>query len=128
MWTYEQSTGIVRDENGTIQGIGWAGNGPGLNNPDFESVRNVGPLPKGFYTIGTPYDHTPENGYPRNLGPYVMNLTPDDSNEMYGRGDFRIHGAAITNPDMSSDGCIVQARPARERIWNGNLDHRLQVI
>lgn len=128
MYTFKISTGEFSDANGNVlTNQAWAGNSDGRNNPDMTNVKNVGPLPVGKYTIGAAYDHTPANGYSKNLGPVVMNLNPDPSNEMFDRGDFRIHGASISNPAMSSDGCIILPRTIRELIASG-LDKDLEVV
>jgi hypothetical protein len=87
-----------------------------MNNPDKQNVPNVGPLPRGLYIIGRAYAHP-------HLGPVVMNLTPDAANEMFGRSDFRIHGAAYVHPELSSHGCIIQPKDVRIRIDMG--DERL---
>ena len=120
MWTYQQSTGKLQSPTGVITTFGWAGQREGKNNPVMQNVPKVGPLPQGLYTIGDP--HTSPN-----TGPYTMNLTPDPSNDMFGRDDFRIHGAAEEHPELSSEGCIVQPREIRENIWNSG-DSTIEVI
>jgi Protein of unknown function (DUF2778) len=119
MQTYIRKTGQWLDTRGNILGVGWAGQGIGKNNPDMDGVHNIGPLPAGLYTITAPYDNP-------KTGPYTMNLEPDPSNNMKGRADFRIHGAAFTNPELSSEGCIIQVRGVRQAIWDSD-DHQLQV-
>lgn len=106
--TYEQVTGKFFDGDKVI-GIGWAGHLQGRNNPDMQNVKGVGPLPKGKYIINDPEDGT-------HLGPIAFPLTPDPANEMFGRSGFFIHGADIQHPALSSDGCIIQGRVAREYI------------
>jgi hypothetical protein len=108
MLTFYQSSGECY-LFGRLLAKGWAGQGEGYNNPDMQGISNIGPLPRGFYTIGPSYHH-PE------LGPVVMNLTPDPANEMFGRSLFRIHGASAAHPELSSKGCIVLPREARDRI------------
>lgn len=122
MYTFKISTGEMFDGSGQRLGIGWAGQPPYKNDPNHVDKKNVGPLPPGFYTIGPVYRH------PR-LGPVVMNLEPDPDNQMFNRGDFRIHGASMSDPDHSSEGCIIQVRPVREKIAaNLSNDDRLQVV
>lgn len=118
MYTYRQSTGELF-QDGKLAGKGWAGQPPHKNDPDGQNVSKVGPLPRGKYKIGPAYHHP-------KLGPVTMNLTPDPSNEMFGRGDFRIHGFKaddLATPqneqDYSSEGCIIQIRPVRESIATG---------
>lgn len=120
MFTFQQSKGLIWSADGKIRSIGWAGQRDGKNNPIMQDVSKTGPLPCGTYTIGEPHDspHT---------GKYTMDLTPDPTNNMFGRADFRIHGAAFENPELSSEGCIIQPRPVREAIWASG-DRRLQVI
>lgn len=112
LWRYEIHTGritLADDQGAVFAASGWAGQGPGKNNPAMCSVHNVGPLPPGNYTIGDPFDDA-------HTGKYSMNLTPDPANNMMGRSGFRIHGANANDPDHSSEGCIIQMRPVRERI------------
>ena len=97
MWYYSQSTGQLHHDLDFI-GVGYSGLKPdGYNNPEKESVPNVGPIPKGVYFIGGAWDH------PR-LGPCVMNLrmTKGDS---FGRLGFFIHGNDKAN--NASHGCII---------------------
>ena len=118
MWNFEQASGNLSQDS-TFVATGWAGHSEGKNNPAMQNVPDVGPLPVGTYSIGEPHDspHT---------GPYTMDLTPDPDNTMFGRSEFRIHGAAFVNPDMSSDGCIIMPRVVREKIWSSN-DRSLEV-
>jgi hypothetical protein len=103
---YEQITGKLFDGSKLV-GVGWAGHLQGRNDPSMESIKNVGPLPRGLYTIEDPVDNT-------HLGPMAFPLTPDPKNEMFGRNDFYIHGASVEHPALSSDGCIIQGLVARE--------------
>jgi hypothetical protein len=116
---YSQTTGIFSSDSGNILGKGYAGNGKGKNNPAMENVRNIGPLPKGKYTIGKPYNspHT---------GPFTLPLTPDPKNKMFGRSEFKIHGDNISNPGYASNGCIILSRSIREEI-NSLIDKILFV-
>lgn len=118
-WTYKQSTGEILDASSVVVGHGWSGQREGKNNPHFQDVHNIGPIPCGTYTIGEPYDspHT---------GPYTMDLNPNPSNEMFGRSSFRIHGAAFLHPELSSEGCVIQIKPVRVAIWSSK-DHTLEV-
>lgn len=120
MFTYQQSTGKISAGDGSLLGTGWAGQEAGKNNPAMQNAANIGPLPRGRYTIGPAYHH-PE------LGAVTMNLTPDTTNEMFGRADFRIHGASFTDPEHSSEGCIIQTRPVREMI-DASSDRDLSVV
>lgn len=118
MITFHQRSGKTYRDTELIA-TGWAGQLEGINNPDLQHVANIGPLPRGFYTIGPAYDHP-------HLGPLTMNLTPDPGNEMYGRDNFRIHGASAHHPEISSKGCIIEPRYARQHIIDIG-DRRLEV-
>lgn len=124
-WIYRQSTGElglgiyeITYTWESFLGTGYAGTGAGRNNPDRDHVKNEGPLPRGWYTIGEPRD-TPAHG------PFVMRLIPDAANEMHGRAGFLCHG---DNPQHDASlGCIVLARTLREALWKSGT-RRLQVI
>jgi hypothetical protein len=126
MWVYKQSTGDYTYDGAELLSTGhelfsgYAGCGDGLNNPDMQQVPDVGPLPEGFYSIGPAYNHPA-------LGPVTMNLSPDAANEMFGRGDFRIHGRKFPGDMGASHGCIVLDHAPRVSIA-GSGDRRLQVI
>ena len=53
---YSQFTGqltcVDAAGNVIVDCQGYAGNGPGLNNPDLEHASDMGPLPRGDYTLG----------------------------------------------------------------------------
>ena len=107
-WTYTQSTGEILRPDGTSLAIGYAGHGPGRNNPALQNIVNVGPIPQGWYTIQKPAYNTDEHG------PFVMRLDPDEGNEMHGRAGFLIHGDNARHE--ASHGCIILPRWARQEI------------
>ena len=102
----------MRGASGDLLGTGYAGHGAGANNPALQSIPDTGPLPQGIYTINPPVDTVTH-------GPYVMWLTPDPGNQMFGRSGFGIHADEIANPGkrLASTGCIVMSNPARVAIW-----------
>ena len=118
-WRWVQSIGQI-SRGGISEGYGYAGAGDGKNNPQMEDVRNVGPIPRGMYTIEAPVNTETH-------GPFVLRLTPDEDNEMYGRSAFLIHGDSISKPGTASRGCIILARSIREEIWDSG-DRRLEVV
>jgi hypothetical protein len=93
-------------------GTGWAGHDTdavtGQNNPEAITIEGIGPLPPGVYTIGDPID-SPK------LGPIAFPLTPDPTNQMFGRSEFYLHAPEVKPkvPDVSSDGCIIQIHDVR---------------
>jgi len=86
----------------------------------MQDVRNVGPLPRGFYTIGA-WSMDPRPGELAKLGPVTAELDPDPGNETFGRSGFFIHG-----PEFS-EGCIVLPHGVRVQLATSS-DRRLQVI
>mgnify|MGYP001594520017 FL=1 len=119
MWVYEQSSGSFFSD-GKLIGSGYSGTGEGKNNPKGQKLKAVGPIPCGYYTIGTPYDT-------KTHGPLVIPLLPDAANEMFGRSAFLIHGDSIKAPGTASHGYIIQGRKVRESVITSN-DKRLKVV
>lgn len=119
MWVYSQSTGKL-SKDGVFMTIGYSGHAEGKNNPNMQSVPNVGPIPVGLYYIEAPIDTDTH-------GPFVLRLTPDPKNEMFDRSGFLVHGDSIKDPGSASHGCIIMPRYARERMWDLN-DHVLRVV
>jgi len=117
-WLYEQVSGRMVSQDGEIIASGYSGAGNGRNNPTEENIQEVGPIPEGFYDMLEPIDSG-------KLGPYAIPLIPDAENNMLGRSNFYIHGDNATH--TASEGCIILARFARERLWQSG-DHRLQVV
>jgi hypothetical protein len=119
MWTYAQTGTLFH--NGRV-GSGYSGNEIGLNNPLLQDVANVGPIPRGRWTIGEAVDH------PR-LGPVAMPLTPNIKTETFGRDGFWIHGDSVefAGLEEASHGCIILSRSIREAI-NSDLDKDLNVV
>lgn len=119
MWTYIQISGRLYHEEELI-GVGYSGGGEGKNNPDLQDVKDVGPIPRGKYSIGTPVDTVMH-------GPYAMALTPDPANDMAGREGFLIHGDSVSAPGTASEGCVIMSRDVREEVWT-SMDHDLEVL
>ena len=120
MWTWKQ-TGQLIAPDGTVvpANPAYSGFQDGKNNPQFQDVPNVGPIPRGTYTILFPRATVQH-------GPYVLPLVPAPSNEMHGRSGFLIHGDSIKAPGTASHGCIILPRNVREAIW-GSGDKELTV-
>lgn len=113
-WTYKQSTGTFIFEETQILGGCYSGKGEGKNNPAMQNVKYVGPLPCGKYTMGQPF-------VSRVHGPFAIPLTPDPSNEMFGRSEFLIHGDSLEHPGEASEGCIVALPRVRQILWNSGV-------
>lgn len=122
MWTYHQSTGELLWQGEHVD-FGYSGAGEGKNNPSMQEVHNVGPIPQGGYTIGKP-EYVEISG-PH--GPFVLPLTPDPTNQMFGRSGFLIHGDNIHAPGTASEGCMIFQSLTRHKIWDSK-DYRVQVV
>ena len=124
MWTWDQSAGVL-SRAGKIVSRGYSGAGRGKNNPAMQAAVGVGPVPRGRWMIGAPYNSA-------NVGPYALRLeaqdgTIDDRHAGTGRGAFRIHGDSIRSPGTASHGCIILPRLIRELIWKSG-DRELEVV
>lgn len=124
MWTFKQRRGELDNPAGEFVEFGYAGGDKGLhpearNNPAYQFVKNLGPLPQGMYTMGDPVEGSP-------LGPLAIPLTPDASNRMEGRGGFYCHGDHIGAPGTASDGCMIFSHATR-LLLSTSSDKRLQV-
>lgn len=121
MWIYAQDSGLIVAKDNTAIVTGYAGRERGKNAPAQQTIRGLGPLPRGRYALTELIETTATHG------PYVIKLTPHPRNEMFGRGGFLIHGDSVTAPGTASKGCIILARAVRERIWTSD-DHQLLVV
>jgi hypothetical protein len=110
MWRYSQASGDVTDPSGKPVGIGYSGRGAGLNNPLMQATPDVGPIPRGAWTIGTFFDD------PGGKGPIVAHLKPWCSTETYGRSGFMVHGNNAALNHTASEGCIILPRVVRELV------------
>ena len=106
-WTYLQHSGELADPDGAVIGTGYSGFGSDKNRPEDQAVAGCGPIPQGEYTISVAQNSV-------HLGPTVMALIPEPSNEMFGRGGFFIHGDSIQHPGQASHGCVIQPRGVRQ--------------
>lgn len=120
MWVYEQISGRISREGQVLATGCYSGAAEGKNNPEFQQVVMVGPIPEGLYSMGMPVDTARH-------GPYAIPLQPNPENEMYGRSEFLIHGDSADHPGDASQGCIIAPRFARERMWQSG-DTLLHVV
>jgi hypothetical protein len=121
MWTYFQRTGALLDQYQNRVCVGYAGKGEGKNNPEFQHVKNVGPLPAGVYLMT---DIIKEGA---KTGPMTIILKPHPENKMYRRSGFLIHGDSMAKPGEASEGCIIIPRVERLRLWE-SPDHLIWVV
>ena len=119
-WTYAQRSGELH-QDGQHVATAYSGAGEGKNNPALQDVPNLGPIPRGNWTIvGPPVDT-------RDHGPCVLRLEPAAETETHGRRGFLIHGDSRTHPGTASQGCIILPRAIREQVWQSG-DRELEVI
>ncbi|MDR3720109.1 MAG: DUF2778 domain-containing protein [Candidatus Acidoferrales bacterium] len=119
-WTYAQKTGELQ-QDGKHVANGYSGAGVGKNNPAMQQVPNVGPIPRGDWTIAGPPVNTHDHG------PYVLALKPAPTTETFGRSGFLVHGDSIESLGCASHGCVIMPRPVREQVWNSG-DRDLKVV
>lgn len=126
MWTYDQSSGELRNAKGEVVSRGYSGKDRGKNNPKLQDLVGLGPIPRGRWKMTAVYNS-------KNVGPFAIRLeavdaTPgDDRHDETGRGAFRIHGDSIRAPGTASRGCIILPRIVRERLWNSR-DREIEVV
>jgi len=118
--TYAQGLGVLSAKDGFLA-TGYAGADEGKNNPAMQDVKNVGPLPRGKYTItgpecvGTTFPCPDCHGATAHRhGPYVLRLHPVQGNEMFGRAGFLVHGD--NGHGTASEGCICIGRSFRQQM------------
>lgn len=121
MWKYQQSTGQLTNPTGSSVGLGYSGNGKGLNNPAMQSVPDHGPIPQGHWTIGTFFDDA------GGKGPLVAHLYAAAPTDTFGRSGFMIHGDNAAANHTASEGCIILPRLLREQLLASN-DRALVVV
>jgi hypothetical protein len=119
MWVWDQSAGKLFHNDEFIC-RGYAGSGPGKNNPELQSAVGVGPIPRGDWLLTGVCNS-------KNTGPFTINLVPKAGTDALGRSAFRIHGDSKFHPGAASHGCIILPRAIRELIWQSG-DHSLSVV
>jgi hypothetical protein len=132
--TFDRAKGEIRRANGTVLCLAQSGYDPdtsvkgepgeGVGHPELEAVRNVGPLPAGYYVLGKPFLHP-------HAGPFVMRLFPVPGTvDMHGRDGMLWHGGwkdPTAHKDNASHGCITSPLASREAAWLEG-DHLLHVV
>jgi len=120
MWTYYQHDGMLYHD-GQYVGQGYSGHPPHVNDSDAENIKNVGPIPRGYWKIGEAVEH-------EKLG-WALPLTPNIGTETFGRDGFWVHGDEIAHPGecLASDGCMIFPLAIRQLI-NSDQDKELEVV
>lgn len=117
-WHYSQKTGTLSWISAA--GIGYSGNGEGLNNPDAQQVHDVGPIPRGMWSVGKFFDDA------GGKGPLVANLVPTPGTDTFGRDGFMIHGDNTRGDKSASHGCIILPHWLREVL--GSSSDRVFIV
>lgn len=121
MWTYEQSTGKLY-KDGVLRGFGYSGRKEGLNNPEMQAEKGIGPIPQGKWRIGRFFND------PGGKGPIVAHLAPQGFDPL-GRSGFMIHGDNLLGDNSASEGCIILPRVLRQMLRDAQSDDcTLEVI
>jgi hypothetical protein len=120
MWSYCSANGNL-SQNNRFVGKGYSGLREGLNNPELESVEDVGPLPRGRYAI------EPFFNDPGGKGAIVAHLHPTQDTITFGRAGFMIHGDNVAMNHTASHGCIILAREIRREMASSG-DDVLEVV
>jgi uncharacterized protein RhaS with RHS repeats len=94
-----------------VRGTCYAGTGLGRNNPDMQDIYKTGPLPRGWWTIGS--------GISSALGKPSFRLKPNEGNDVFSTkkrdpGSFLIH--ANNAADDASEGCVICEQKIRKMI------------
>jgi hypothetical protein len=99
---YHQITGDLFYNSVVVTPVerGYSGYGTLKNDPDMQGVSDLGPIPRGEYTIGAFVDI--RGGTTTNAVP----LTPDPGTEMFGRSGFFVHGFNNGNPGGASQDAL----------------------
>lgn len=119
MWIYSQKSGDLSIKDKSI-GVCYSGHGEGLNNPELQEVHDVGPIPRGRYTIGPAFTHP-------TAGPMTMRLIPQAGTNTFGRDGFLMHGDSVSMDHTASHGCIVANRTIRATVATSD-DRTLDVV
>ena len=118
-WIYHQKSGELW-RNGKKIGTGYSGHGEGLNNPDMQHVRAVGPIPRGTWRMEGVYNSA-------KVGPFAIMLVPADGTDALGRYAFRVHGDNSRGNKSASNGCLIFPRNIRDMMWQFK-DHIINVV
>jgi hypothetical protein len=117
---YHSATGKIEGIPNLPNATGYSGHGAGLNNPNLERIKGIGPIPRGKWRIVRWEDHHGE------LGPQVAILEPDGW-DAYDRSLFRIHGDNSLGNYSASNGCISASRAVRDA-WRASGEMKFEVV
>lgn len=103
--------------HGKAIGKGYAGRGAGLNNPDKEKEKNVGPIPAGLHKYRRAARVQGDEGL---LRPAARRHTA------HGRTGFLIHGDYKMD-HSASEGCVILSAGIRKKVSESGVT-KLRVV
>ena len=115
-YVFEQATGqfiqhgLAGDELLDPTGYSGSFSAGGINNPDKQYEKLVGPIPQGQYSIGAATNFPTKLAFP---------LAPVPGTDTRGRDGFMIHGGCLDGTLRASTGCIIVDVATRTRIASG---------
>lgn len=111
VWNQRSGTMYLADtkDGRALIGVGYSGSTCHQNKPESERIVAKGPIPRGVWTMGSPFAH-------QTLGPVSIPLWPVEKDAAFGRSGFYIHGDNSKANGSASTGCIILNRPARDFI------------
>lgn len=110
MWIYVIKSGeLMKDWQHVASG--YSGFGLGRNNPLMMNLKNIGPIPVGYWRIGKAF-HSPKTGE------CAIPLTPEPGTQTFNRTDFEMHGDCKDplKRGEASHGCIVMSAYTRKLV------------
>jgi hypothetical protein len=113
-YVYHQRTGRFELQGGSggdrLIAFGYAGHADGVNVPEKEHERGIGPIPAGTYVLQRRHNHPRFKDPCWYLDPIGATI---EKLEELGRGQFFIHGDNAKRNQSASTGCIVLSLLAR---------------
>ena len=113
LMVYDAETGKLLASTEPYTVASYSGKGWGLNNPNYESVKNQGPIPLGDYAIDKALGEDETS-----CGPVTLPLIPIGHSAQGRPGPFRMHGDNSSQNYTASSGCIIAPRYIRNLINN----------
>ena len=108
-FSFSRSTGKFCDDATGQCSQGYSG----YKGESDQTKKNFGPIPDGKYTV----DNSCGGNRQR------CNLTPDSSNNMFGRSAFQVHGDNTKGDQSASQGCIILGQKDRAGLKKGDTIH-----
>jgi hypothetical protein len=118
MWTYHQVSGAMVRPDNSLAATGYSGHGQGKNDPNSESIHDLGPCPRGMWRMEVIKGIDGEACDYEGKKQPVIRLHPKPGTNTYGRSGFLVHGDSVSEPGTASLGCIIQPHNIRVEMAN----------